>query len=138
MWQLYGPKKISCRKIKNSILQTLVFINLSYFPNFEINTYFWSENYASTPRIVILFAWILITRTPHIEDESIQLQVFVNLDDEVPKYVTLIMSGPYARILELSFNSTWLLVGSWLFCLQNLLCLISFWCMRGGSVEAWT
>jgi hypothetical protein len=36
--------------------------------------------------------------------------------------------------IELSFNSTWLLVGSWLFCLQNLPCLVSFWCMRGGYV----
>jgi hypothetical protein len=40
-------------------------------------------------------------------------------------------------ILELSFNSTWLLVGSWLFCLQILPCLVNFWCMRGGSVEVW-
>ena len=34
--------------------------------------------------------------------------------------------------LELSFNSSWLLVGSWLFCLQNfqnLSCLVSFRCM---------
>jgi hypothetical protein len=30
------------------------------------------------------------------------------------------------------------LVGSWLFCLQNLPCLVSLWCMRGGSVEVWT
>jgi hypothetical protein len=42
------------------------------------------------------------------------------------------------RTLELSSNSTWLLVGSWLFCLQNLPCLVSFWCMRGDSVEVWT
>jgi hypothetical protein len=30
------------------------------------------------------------------------------------------------------------LVGSWLFCLQNFPCLVSFWCMHGGSVEVWT
>jgi hypothetical protein len=42
------------------------------------------------------------------------------------------------QILESSSNSSWLLVGSWLFCLQNLPCLVSFWCMRGGSVEVWT
>jgi hypothetical protein len=42
------------------------------------------------------------------------------------------------KTLELSFNSLWLLVGSWLFCLQNFSCLVSFWCMRGGSVEVWT
>ena len=30
------------------------------------------------------------------------------------------------------------MVGSWLFCLQNFPCLVSFWCMRGGSVEVWT
>ena len=29
----------------------------------------------------------------------------------------------------LSFNSSWLLVGSWLFCLQNFPCLVSFRCM---------
>jgi hypothetical protein len=29
------------------------------------------------------------------------------------------------------------LVGSWLFCLQNLPCLVSLWCMRGGRVEVW-
>ena len=43
-----------------------------------------------------------------------------------------------SNTLELSFNSTWVLVGSWLFCLQNLPCLVSLWCMRGGSVEVWT
>ena len=40
--------------------------------------------------------------------------------------------------IELYFNSSWLSVGSWLFCLQKLPCLVSFWCMRGGSVEVWT
>jgi hypothetical protein len=30
------------------------------------------------------------------------------------------------------------LVGSWLSCLQNLPCLVRFWCMRGGDVEVWT
>ena len=34
-----------------------------------------------------------------------------------------------------SSNSTWLLVGNWLFCLQYLPCSVSFWCMLGGSVE---
>ena len=29
----------------------------------------------------------------------------------------------------------WLGVGSWMFCLQNLPCLVSFWCMLGGRVE---
>ena len=32
-------------------------------------------------------------------------------------------------ILEFSFNSSWFLVGSWLFCLQNLPCLVSFRCI---------
>ena len=40
--------------------------------------------------------------------------------------------------LELSFNSSWLLVGSWLFCLQNLPCLVSCRCMFGVRVEVWT
>ena len=47
-------------------------------------------------------------------------------------------SGERYGVLELSSNSSWLLVRSWLFCLQNLPCLLSFWCMRGGSVEVWT
>jgi hypothetical protein len=41
------------------------------------------------------------------------------------------------QTMEFSANSTWLLVTSWLFCLQNFPCLVSFWCMRGGSVEVW-
>ena len=40
-----------------------------------------------------------------------------------------------SNIVELSFNSTRPLVGSWLFYLQNFPCVVSFWCMRGGSVE---
>ena len=35
----------------------------------------------------------------------------------------------FLEILEFSFNSSWLLVGSWLFCLQNFPCLVSFRCM---------
>ena len=27
---------------------------------------------------------------------------------------------------------------SWLFCLQNIPCLVSFWCMFGGHVEVRT
>ena len=30
------------------------------------------------------------------------------------------------------------LVGSWLFCIQQLPCLVSLQCMPGGSVEVWT
>jgi hypothetical protein len=46
---------------------------------------------------------------------------------------------PHKRsALELSFNSSWLLIGSWLFCFQNFPCLVSIWCMRGCSVEVWT
>ena len=47
-------------------------------------------------------------------------------------------TGAIIYTIELSSNSTWLLVGSWLFCLQNLPCLVSFLCMPGGSVEVWT
>jgi hypothetical protein len=39
----------------------------------------------------------------------------------------------YFNILELSPNSTWLLVGSWLFCIQHLPHLGSLQCMLGGS-----
>ena len=39
--------------------------------------------------------------------------------------------------IELSSNSTWLLVGGWLFCIQHLPCLVSFWCMLGGRVNVW-
>ena len=38
-------------------------------------------------------------------------------------------SPNFVRFLELSFNSSWLLVGSRLFCLQNFPCLVSFRCM---------
>ena len=41
-------------------------------------------------------------------------------------------------ILEFSFHSTWLLVGSWLFCIQHLPCSVTFWCLLEGSVEVWT
>ena len=41
--------------------------------------------------------------------------------------------------LEFSSNSTWLLVGGWLICMQILPCLVNFQCMLGGSsVEIWT
>ena len=40
--------------------------------------------------------------------------------------------------IDLSSNSTWLLVGSWLFCIQHLPFSVSFRCMLGGSVEIWT
>ena len=39
---------------------------------------------------------------------------------------------------ELSCNSTWFMVMCWLFCIQHFPCLVSLWCMFGGSVEAWT
>jgi hypothetical protein len=55
--------------------------------------------------------------------------------------LNFVMSTKYAQLcesIELSSNSTWLLVGSWLFCLHNLPCLVNFWCTRGGSVEVWT
>ena len=37
----------------------------------------------------------------------------------------------------LSSNSTWLLVSSWLICIQCLPCSESFQCMLGGRVEVW-
>ena len=39
------------------------------------------------------------------------------------------------HLLELSFNSTWVLVGNWMFCLQNLPCLVSLWLMCAGCGE---
>ena len=36
--------------------------------------------------------------------------------------------------LELSDNSTGVLVGRWLFCIQYLSCLVKFWCMHGLGV----
>ena len=50
---------------------------------------------------------------------------------------TLPRHGSFDTI-ELSFNSSWLLVGSGLFCLQNLPCLVGFRCMFRGRVEVWT
>ena len=41
--------------------------------------------------------------------------------------------------IDLSSNSTWLFLRSWLFCIhQHLLCSVSFWCMLGGIVKIWT
>ncbi len=37
--------------------------------------------------------------------------------------------------IELSSNSTWLLVGSWLSCIHNLSCSVNLWWLLGGSVE---
>ena len=42
------------------------------------------------------------------------------------------------RIVELSFNSTGVLVGSWLFCSQEFSCLASSGCLLGVGVEVWT
>ena len=41
------------------------------------------------------------------------------------------------KTVALSSNSTWLLVGSWLFSIQHLPCSVSLCCMLGGSVEVW-
>ena len=45
------------------------------------------------------------------------------------------------RKLPLSYkdnsNSTWLLVGRLLFCMQDLPCSVRFWCILGGSEEVW-
>ena len=46
-------------------------------------------------------------------------------------------SLPNRRILELSLKSTSPLVGSLCY-IQQIPCLVSFWCMLGGSVEVWT
>jgi hypothetical protein len=44
----------------------------------------------------------------------------------------------FLTTLELSSNSAWLLVGSWLFCTQHLPCSVSFRCRLGGtSGEVW-
>ena len=47
------------------------------------------------------------------------------------------MKWDLRQVIEFSSNSTWLLVESWLFCIQDLLCSVNFWCMLGGSVEVW-
>ena len=39
--------------------------------------------------------------------------------------------------IELNSNSTWLLVRSWLSCMHNLPCSVSFRWLLGGSVEVW-
>ena len=41
--------------------------------------------------------------------------------------LTIIMGINCYSVLQLSYNSMGLLVGSWLFCIQHLLCLVSFW-----------
>ena len=47
-------------------------------------------------------------------------------------YTFIHLSEPFLT-LEVSSNSTRLLVGSWLFCVQYLPCLVSFQCMLGGN-----
>ena len=39
---------------------------------------------------------------------------------------------------ELSVNSAGVLVGSWLFCIHNFLCFVSFWCILEVDVEVRT
>lgn len=39
-----------------------------------------------------------------------------------------------SEFLELSFNSTGVLVGSWLFFIQTFPCSVSFGCIHGDSV----
>ena len=36
-------------------------------------------------------------------------------------------------LIELSSKSTWLLIGNWLFCMQDLPYSVGFWCMLGGK-----
>jgi hypothetical protein len=43
-----------------------------------------------------------------------------------------------AALIKLSSKSSWLLVRSWLLCLQNVPCLVSLWCTSGSSMEFWT
>ena len=51
-----------------------------------------------------------------------------------------LMNMPIPTPLELSFNSIAFFVGSWLFCMQNFPCSISFQCMFGvvWKFEQWT
>ena len=44
----------------------------------------------------------------------------------------------YNKTIELSSDSTWLLVGSWLFCIQRLSHSVRFWCLIRGSGEVRT
>ena len=37
--------------------------------------------------------------------------------------------------IDLLFNPTGLLVGSWLFCIEHLPCLVSFWSMLRDGVQ---
>ena len=50
----------------------------------------------------------------------------------------IIIESHWNWTLELSFNSTGILVGSWLFCKQYFPCVISFLCMLGVGVGVWT
>ena len=51
----------------------------------------------------------------------------------LPRVCSPTHSVALLSIIELSSNSRWLLVGSWLFCIQYLPCSVSFWCMLGGT-----
>lgn len=41
------------------------------------------------------------------------------------------------KTIDFHFNSTRVLVKSWLFCIQNFPMFIKFWCMLGVGVEDW-
>ena len=47
----------------------------------------------------------------------------------------LVNSEHVPTVLELSINSTGVLVGSWLFRMHNFPCPVSFGCMLGVNVE---
>ena len=50
------------------------------------------------------------------------------------KQQAIYLKRSVSKVSGLSFGSMVLLVGSWLFCLQYVLCAVSFWCMFGVVV----
>ena len=95
--------------------------------------------------------WLVATRTPGKSNQAPLLAWLLMPHPSSPNPISCNCSNGVGGVkrneikqphitatMELSFNSSWLLVGSRLFRLQNFPCSVSFWCMFGGHVEVWT
>ena len=58
-----------------------------------------------------------------------------NFFDDLSVGQTSLFGGFSEVLSELSLDSTWVLIGSWLFCIHHLPCSVSFWCVLEGSVK---
>ena len=56
----------------------------------------------------------------------------LNVDDHIMMMYSVRIGWDAYTSIELSYKSMGVLIRSWLFYIQHLLCLGSFWCMCGG------